>query len=119
MILLEIIMPIKNSLLFLLYFLFLWGGQLSSARSALEPVVVNIYLIPLYFCFFSRAVIWFFILKKMDLIKAYTISSINYLFIPILSFFAFGELLNPKHFIGGLFIITGIIFFRVGEKKQV
>lgn len=119
MIIFYLIMLIKNTLLFLLYFLFLWGGQLSSARSALEASMVNIYLIPLYFCFFSRAIVWFLILKKMDLIKAYAISSINYLFIPILSFIVFGELFNPKHIVGGLLIITGIIFFRVGEKKQV
>ncbi|MGL1891551.1 MAG: EamA family transporter [Spirochaetaceae bacterium] len=109
----------KIPLLFTLYFLFLWGGQLSSGKASLEPNIVNLYLIPLYICFFSRAIIWFIILKKMDLIKAYTISSINYLIMPLLSFLVFGELFKPKHFIGGSIIIIGIWIYKMGEKKTV
>jgi drug/metabolite transporter (DMT)-like permease len=110
-------LPKKKTLLFVLYFILLWGGQLSSKRASEELTLVNIYFIPLYLCFFSRAIVWFLILKNMGLIKAYTISSINYLFMPLISFFIFGELLQSKHFIGGLFIISGIIIYRVGEYK--
>lgn len=106
---------IKILTLYILYFLFLWGGQLSSYWLSLEDSLINTYFVLLYIFFISRAVTWFLILRKMDLIKAYTISSINYLFIPLLSYVVLGEHIEPKHIIGGLFIITGIIVYRFGE----
>lgn len=108
---------IKVPLLFTLYFILLWCGQLSSAMAAQGSSVVNIFMIPLYFCFLSRAFVWFLILRKLDLIKAYTLSSINYLIIPVLSFFVLGEPFDMKHILGGIFIITGIIIYRMGEGK--
>lgn len=110
---------VKIPLLFILYFAFLWGGQLSSKMASSEISMVNYFLIPLYICFFSRAIIWFIILRNMDLIKAYTISSFNYIFIPFISYYFLGELIQLQHLIGGLFIITGIIFFRIGEQKSL
>lgn len=108
----------NNYILFTLYFLFLWGGQLSSALAARGVSSLNPYVILLYVCFFSRAVIWFFILRKMDLIKAYTLSSFNYLIIPFLSYFILGEALQWKHLLGGLFIAGGIILFAAGQQKR-
>lgn len=109
----------KITLLFVLYFLFLWGGQLSAKTVSSQDSMLNFYIIPLYFFFLSRAIIWFLILKKMDLIKAYTISSINYLFIPFISYFTLKEPLKFKYVLGGGFIIIGIIIFRIGESKKI
>jgi drug/metabolite transporter (DMT)-like permease len=80
--------------------------------------MVNYYLIPLYFFFLSRAIIWFLILRNMQLVKAYTFSSINYLFIPFLSHFLLGEDLHMKHLYGGLFIVVGIVVYRIGEERR-
>ncbi len=109
----------KSYFLFIIYFLFLWGGQLSSALASKGESSLNLFLIPLYFCFFSRAVIWFFILRKMELIKAYTLSSLNYLIVPFLSFFVLEEPLLMKHLLGGVCIAGGIILFSAGEQKKI
>jgi len=109
----------KTSVLYILYFLFLWGGQFSSAFAARQDSGLNVFLIPLYFCFFSRAVIWFLILRRMALVTAYTLSSINFLIIPFLSLFILGEPLLLKHLLGGLCIVTGIVLYGAGEQKQI
>lgn len=108
----------KSPFLFILYFLFLWGGQLSSAFASQFESSLNLYMVPLYFCFFSRAVVWFFILRKMALIKAYTLSSLNYLIVPFISFLILGESLQIKHLLGGLCIAGGIILYSAGEQKK-
>ena len=110
--------PLKLIVLFLFFFLFQWGGQLSAALASKEAAYINPYLISLYFCFFMRAIIWFILLRNMSLVKAYTLSSISYLVIPTLSFFILREPFVLKHLYGGLLIIFGIILFGSGEQRR-
>lgn len=72
----------------------------------------------MYGCLFSRAAVWFLILKEMDLIKAYALSSVNFLVIPLLSRLFLGEILQLKYLFGALLIIPGILLFALGEKKN-
>lgn len=107
----------RKAFLFILYFLFLWAGQLSSAAAAGRDSLISPYTFLLYLFFFSRAFVWFFLLREMDLIKAYSISSLNYFLIPLLSRFFLGEQLRIQYFIGSLFITGGVILFAMGEKN--
>jgi len=105
-------------ILFMFYFLFLWGGQFSAALTARSISRINIYLLPLYGCFLGRAVVWLFILRGMDIIKAYTLTSLNYLIIPFLAGVFLGEEPGWNKFLGGLIIAGGIILYSVGEQRR-
>jgi len=108
----------RNFILFSLYFLLLWTGQLSSARAALAGGFLTPWTAVMYLCVFSRGYIWLLVLKEMDLIKAYALSSINFLIIPLLSRFFLREELDLKYLTGALLIIPGILLFASGEKRH-
>ncbi|MBB6479768.1 hypothetical protein [Spirochaeta isovalerica] len=110
--------PARNIILFSLYFLFLWAGQLSSGQAALRGVFLNYWTALMYLCLFFRGFIWILILKKMDLIKAYALSSVNFLIVPLLSRFFLKENLELKYLLGASLIIPGILLFALGEKRQ-
>jgi hypothetical protein len=104
--------------LFLLFFLLQWGGQLAAAGASQAGKEVGLYLILLYSCFMLRGLIWIVILRAMTLSWAYTLSSLSYLIIPILSFLVFHESLWPRYLWAGLFILAGISLFGMGEQKK-
>lgn len=106
-----------KKVLFIFYFIFLWGEQLSSTMVSLPNESSLTYLMTLYFCLFCRAILWFLIIREMELVKAYTISSLNYIFMPFLSFILLNEVIQIKYFVGAIFIIIGIYTFSRGEKS--
>ncbi|MBN2657112.1 MAG: hypothetical protein JXR86_08635 [Spirochaetales bacterium] len=110
--------PARHIFLFILYFSFLWGGQLSSAGAALEGNFLNFWTGLMYVFLLSRGFLWVLILKEMDLIKAYALSSVNFIIIPLLSRFFLHEDLELKYLIGAIFIIPGILLFALGEKRN-
>lgn len=109
-------LSIKIILLFILYFAFQWSGQYAAGKLAEEGS--SLFYILMYGSFFLRAFIWIEILRDMKLISAYSISSLSYLIIPILSWWFMGESYRNTYFIGGVLILVGIFIFSVGEQKQ-
>ena len=59
-----------------------------------------------------------FILRDMKLVTAYSLSSLGYLVIPVLSFLLLGEPLQMKHGYGGVLILAGITLFGLGEQHR-
>ena len=108
----------KKIFLFLFFFAFQWGGQLSAAGASRSGDSFSFYLILLYLCFLIRGGIWLFILKDMRLVAAYSLSSLGYLVIPFLSFILLGEPLQMKHGYGGVLILAGITLFGLGEERR-
>lgn len=111
--------PYKTVLLYLLFFTFQWGGQLAAAAAAGEGESSFLFLIPLYLCFVSRGFIWLFILRDMKLGLAYSLSSLGYLVIPLLSLIVLGEPFKGNFIPGGLLILGGISLYGVGEQRLV
>lgn len=107
-----------NILLFTAYFLFLWGGQYSAALASQTPARLSLYLISLYLFMLSRAFLWFLILRRLPLITAYTLTSLNYLLIPLLARVFLGETPGRQHLAGGLIIAAGIILYGWGEQQR-
>ncbi|MBF9014249.1 MULTISPECIES: hypothetical protein [unclassified Oceanispirochaeta] len=106
----------KIIFLFILYFAFQWSGQYAAGKLAEEGS--RLFLLLMYGGFFLRAFVWIEILRDMKLISAYSMSSLSYLIIPLLSRWFMGESYKSTYFMGGVLILAGIIIFSVGEQKQ-
>ena len=107
----------RTGLLFFLFFLFQWGGQLSAAAASGAGGKAAFFLIPLYLCFLFRGFIWLFILRDMKLGLAYSLSSLGYLVIPFLSRILLGEPFRGSFIPGGLLILAGITLYGRAEQK--
>ncbi len=107
---------IKNTLLFILFFLFQWFAQYAAAR--LSDGGSKLFHILMYGGFFLRALVWIEILRDMKLISAFSISSLSYLIIPLLSWRFTGEEYKSSYLLGGLLILAGILIFSVGEQRE-
>ncbi|QEN06895.1 hypothetical protein EXM22_02380 [Oceanispirochaeta crateris] len=107
---------IKIMTLFALFFCFQWFAQLAVKK--LSGGESPFYLLIVYGGFFLRSLIWVELLRDLKLITAYSISSLSYLIIPLLSWFVLGETYDLNFFIGGVLILTGISLFSVGDQKE-
>lgn len=107
---------LKITLLFILFFTFQWMAQFAAGKMALSGH--KAYFILMYFGFFSRAMVWVEILRDMRLISAYSISSLSYLLVPLLSWLLLAEPYKLSHLLGGGLILAGIIVFSLGEQKM-
>ncbi len=79
--------------------------------------VLNIYIILGYACLILRGLVWIFILKKIKLSLAYPFISLSYVFVLVISYYLFGEVVRINNIIGTLFIIGGLSFIGLGEMK--
>ncbi len=76
-----------------------------------------IFLPLLYGCFILRGFIWLFILRDMELGLAYSLSSLGYLIIPLLSLIVLGEPFRENFVPGGLLILAGITLYGRAEQR--
>lgn len=106
---------IKIIVLFLLFFSFQWSSQFAAAQLAEKSSLF--FLILMYGGFFLRSLIWVEILRDRQLISAYSLSSLSYLVIPVISWYLLGEEYKSSHFTGGILILAGITVFAIGEQK--
>lgn len=90
---------------------------MAAAAAAGEGLSSFLFLIPLYFCFISRGFLWLFILRDMKLGLAYSLSSLGYLVIPVLSLFVLGEPFKGSFIPGGILILAGITLYGVAEQS--
>ena len=107
--------PVKIIFLFFLFFAFQWAAQYGSGRLAAGGPVYFTLLI--YGGFFLRSLIWMEILRDMRLISAYSISSLSYLLVPLMSWLVLGESYKTSYAVGGILILAGISIFSVGEQQ--
>ncbi len=108
----------RKVLLFILFFLFQWSGQFFAAAASRSNSPFSLYLIPMYCCLFIRGGIWLYLLNEMRLGLAYSLSSIGYLVIPLLSYLILGERIQIKHLSGGALILAGITLYGIAEQRR-
>ena len=109
-------LPYRISLFFLLFFLFQWGGQFAALMASRGEKKL-IFLLLLYTLFILRGFIWLFILRDMKLGLAYSLSSLGYLIIPLLSLVILGEPFKENYIPGGLLILAGISLYGRAEQR--
>lgn len=80
--------------------------------------IINIYSLISYFCLFSRGFLWIFIIRRMRLVFAYPILSINYILVLLVSYFLFHEKIISSNLIGAGFISLGVVLIGFGEKQN-
>ena len=58
---------------------------------------------------------WLYVLRVTPLSRAYLLSSLTYVIIPVTSLFIFGEPLRRIHVLGMMLILTGVACLLAGE----
>jgi drug/metabolite transporter (DMT)-like permease len=80
--------------------------------------ILNIYSLFSYSCLISRGLLWIFIIRRMRLVFAYPVMSINYVLVLIVSHYYFHEKIQLSNLIGSGLITMGIIFIGLGERHN-
>ncbi len=78
--------------------------------------IINIYSLVSYVCLISRGFLWIFIIRKMRLVFAYSVMSLNYILVLLVSHFFFHEEIISTNLFGAGFISAGVIVIGFGEK---
>jgi len=63
-------------------------------------------------------VLWSTVLSKIDLSVAVPIASFSYILVPLVSIIFLGERIELLHWIGIIFILTGVIFVSSSSKEK-
>lgn len=96
-------------------------GQIFAKMSGLViesgESIINIYSLLSYICLLSRGLIWIFIIRRMRLVFAYPVMSLNYILVLLVSHFYFHEEILSSNLIGAGFITAGVILIGFGEKQ--
>ena len=79
--------------------------------------ILNIYSLISYVCLLSRGFIWIFIIRRMRLVFAYPVMSLNYILVLLVSHFFFHEEIINTNLLGAGFITAGVVIIGFGEKK--
>lgn len=61
------------------------------------------------FVYAVTTIAWVWVLRRMDLGKAYPLMALAFILVPIGSHFAFGERFSPSYFAGVALIVIGIV----------
>jgi multidrug transporter EmrE-like cation transporter len=77
-------------------------------------VFTNIGMISAFLAVLFGAISWIYAMNKLELSSAYPLLSINFIIIPIMSYFLFDESLNAYKLIGIGIIILGLVVFSRG-----
>ncbi len=80
--------------------------------------ILNIYSLISYICLISRGFIWIFIVRRMRLVFAYPVMSVNYILVLLVSYFIFDEQIVSTNLIGAGLISLGVILIGFGEKNN-
>jgi len=86
----------------------------SSIMNYLFRVFTNIGMISAFLAVLFGAISWIYAMNKLELSSAYPLLSINFIIIPIMSYFLFDESLNAYKLIGIGIIILGLVVFSRG-----
>jgi drug/metabolite transporter (DMT)-like permease len=73
-------------------------------------LLTNPYFIVALLVYFCMTVLWVWILSFMPLAKAYPFTILSYVLVPIVAVMFLGESIGRNYYIGGGFIMIGLIF---------
>ncbi len=91
-------------------------AKLSGNYIASGGSILNTYSLISYICLISRGFLWIFIIRRMRLVFAYPVMSINYILVLLVSYFIFKEEIVSTNLIGAGLISLGVILIGIGEK---
>lgn len=77
-------------------------------------IIINRYIITGLFMYGFSVLIWFFVLSKFELSKAYPFVSIGYLITLLLGYFLLDESLSLYKVVGILIIVFGVLVLSKG-----
>ncbi|MEA1911472.1 MAG: hypothetical protein U9N32_07335 [Spirochaetota bacterium] len=87
------------------------GNYIASGGS-----IINIYSLLSYICLICRGFIWIIIIRRMRLVFAYPVMSLNYILVLLVSHLIFNEEIVSTNLIGAGLIGLGVILIGLGEK---
>ena len=91
-------------------------AKLSGNFIAFGGSIINIYSLISYICLISRGFLWVFIIRRMRLVFAYPVLSINYILVLLVSYFVFNEQIVLSNLVGAGLISLGVVLIGLGEK---
>lgn len=71
--------------------------------------IINPHLLVGIICYGFSLILWFYVLSKMELSKAYPMVSLGYIFTMLLGYFFLNEMITATKIVGIALIIVGVI----------
>jgi drug/metabolite transporter (DMT)-like permease len=62
------------------------------------------------------AIIWLWVLSKMQVSTAYPVLSLSFVFVPLIARFTLGERITPSHWLGIALICIGVLVLYSGSE---
>jgi len=84
--------------------------NINNAFQIIRAIASNYWVLGGLFIYFSSALLWLFVLAKVDVSLAYPFVSVGFIFTMILGYLIFGEPLSLTKLIGTALIVTGVVF---------
>jgi len=75
---------------------------------AFRSLLIDPYFIAAMIVYAIATFSWIVVLRSVPLAAAYSFTALGFMFVPILSFLLFGEVLTLRYFIGAFLIMTGL-----------
>jgi drug/metabolite transporter (DMT)-like permease len=71
--------------------------------------IKNIYLLSAIFLYAATILLWIYVLKYLPLSKAYPLTALSYVLVPIISLLILNEPYTLRTFLGCLLILAGVV----------
>ena len=88
--------------------------QSQSTLSIIQSIATNIYVIGGLTLYFASAVVWLFVLAKVDVSFAYPFVGLGFVVTMLLAYFIGGEALTSTKIVGTLCIAVGVAIMAQG-----
>jgi drug/metabolite transporter (DMT)-like permease len=84
------------------------SGKSNRIAEAVKLGIANLHIWGGLFCYAFSLLLWFYVLSKMELSRAYPLVSIGYIFTLFLGYFLLNETVTPAKIAGICLIVTGV-----------
>ncbi len=95
------------------YFLKMGVNSVSENSKSISEIiksgVTNLHLLSGLFCYGLSLLLWFYVLSKMELSKAYPLVSLGYVFTLFLGYFFLNETITVSKVAGIVLIMVGVV----------
>ena len=81
----------------------------NSISEMIKSGITNCHLLSGLFCYGVSLLLWFYVLSKMELSKAYPLVSLGYVFTLILGYFFLNEAITVSKVVGIVLIMAGVV----------
>lgn len=80
----------------------------------IQAIATNYWVLGGLLLYFSSAVVWLFVLAKVDVSLAYPFVGVGFIFTMLFGYFIFGEALTVSKVTGTALIVIGVVFLTRG-----